>query len=65
MIELCSEYLSLRCIRLYVLLMSRTRFTVNPHSIAAGMSRNYLLEGGAKSEAEVTSTGIEPRTSYS
>ena len=33
MIELCCEYLSVRCIWLYVLIMSRTRFRVNPHSI--------------------------------
>ena len=32
MIELCSEYLSVRCIWLYVLVISRTRFRVNPHS---------------------------------
>ena len=31
---------------LYVLVMSRTRFWVNPHS----MSMNSLLEAGAKSE---------------
>ena len=30
--------------------MSRTRFRVNPHSIVAWMSRNSLLEAGAKSE---------------
>ena len=36
--------------RLYVLAMSRTRFGVNPHSIVAWMSRNSLLETGAKSE---------------
>ena len=33
MIELCCEYLSVRCIWLYVLIMSRTRFRVNPHSV--------------------------------
>ena len=33
MIELCSEYLSVRCIWLYDLVMLRTRFRVNPHSI--------------------------------
>ena len=33
MIELCYEYLSVWCIWLYVLIMSRTRFRVNPHSI--------------------------------
>ena len=35
---------------LYVLAMSRTRLRVNPHSIVAWMSRNSLLEAGAKSE---------------
>ena len=35
---------------LYVLVMSRTRLRVNPHSIVAWMSRNYLLEAGMKSE---------------
>ena len=35
---------------LYVLIMSRKRFRVNPHSIVARMSRNSLLEAGAKSE---------------
>ena len=56
MIELCCEYLSVRCIWLYVFIMSRTRFRVNPHSIVAWMSRNSLLEAGAKSEGEVTAT---------
>ena len=31
---------------LYVLIMSRTHFRVNPHSIVAWMSRNSLLEAG-------------------
>ena len=35
---------------LYVLVMSRTRFRVNPHSIVAWMSRNSLLKAGTKSE---------------
>ena len=35
---------------------------VNPHSTAAWMSRNSLLEAGAKSEGQVTATGLEPRT---
>ena len=34
----------------YVLAMSRMRLRVNPHSIVAWMSRNSLLEAGAKSE---------------
>ena len=33
MIELCCEHLSVRCIWLYVIIMSRTSFRVNPHSI--------------------------------
>ena len=36
------------CLR--VLIISRTRFRVNPHFIVACMSRNSLLEAGAKSE---------------
>ena len=50
MIELCCEYLSVWCIWLYFLIMSCTRFRVNPHSIVAWMSRNSLLEAGTKSE---------------
>ena len=37
---------------LYVLVMSRTRFRLNPHTIIARMSRNYLLEAGANSEVK-------------
>ena len=37
-------------IGLYVLIMSCMRFRVNPHSIVAWMSRDILLEAGAKSE---------------
>ena len=44
MIELCSEYLSVRCIWLYVLIMSRTCFRVNLHSIVTWMSKNSFLE---------------------
>ena len=33
--------------RLYVIIISRTRFRVNPHYIVAWMSRNSLLETGA------------------
>ena len=35
---------------LYVLIISRTRFRVNPHSIIAWMARNSLLEAGAMVE---------------
>ena len=34
----------------YGLIMSRTRFRVNPNSIVAWISKNALLEAGAKSE---------------
>ena len=50
MIKLSCEYLSVRWIWLYVLVMSRARFRVNPQSIVAWMSRNFLLETGANSE---------------
>ena len=33
MVELCCEHLSVRCIWLYVIIMSRTSFRVNLHSI--------------------------------
>ena len=35
---------------LYALVMSRTRFRVDPHSIVAKISKNSLLEAGTKSE---------------
>ena len=50
MIELCCEYLTVRCIWLYVSIMSGTSLRVNPHSTVAWMSRNSLLEAGAISE---------------
>ena len=50
MIELFCEYLSVRCIWLYVFIMSRTSLRVNPHSTVPWMSRNSLLEAGATSE---------------
>ena len=40
MIELCWNYVSLWCIWLYVLVVSCTRFRVNPHSIV-DMTRSY------------------------
>ena len=50
LIELCCKYLSVRCIWLYVLIMSRTYFRVNLQSIVAWMSRKTLLKSGAISE---------------
>ena len=43
-------------------IMSRTRFRVNVHSIVVWMSRNSLLETGAIAEILVTATGFEPTT---
>ena len=40
--ELCCEYLSVRCIWLCVLIMSRTRLRVNPHSIVALVHKRTL-----------------------
>ena len=51
MIDLCSEYLSVRCIWLYVLFMSRMRFRGNPYSIVSWMSKKLL----ARSRREIWS----------
>ena len=56
MIELCCEYLSVRFIWLYVINMSRTRFSVNLHSIVAWLLRNSSLETGAISEVSNPAT---------
>ena len=64
MIELCCEYLYVRCIWLYVLVTSRACFRVNPDSLVGWMSRNSLLEAGSKSQGEVAATGLETRTIY-
>ena len=62
MIEPCCEELSVRCILLYVLIMSSTSLRVNPHCIVASKSKNFLLEAGTKCAVYVTSTGLEPPT---
>ena len=46
----CCKYLSIRCIWLYVLILSLAHFRVNPHSTVARMSRNSLLKTSAKSK---------------
>ena len=51
MLELCCEYLSVQCIWLYVLVVSRRCFKVNPHSIVAWMSRSKELL--AQSQCEI------------
>ena len=43
MIELCCEYLSVRCIWLYVIIMSHTSFRVNPHSIVCLSVKELLV----------------------
>ena len=48
MIKLCCDYLFVWCIWLHFLIMSLTRFRVNPNSIVAWMSRNFLLETSTK-----------------
>ena len=50
MIELCYEYLSVQCIWLYVIIMSRMCFRMNLHSIVAWMLKNSLVETGAISD---------------
>ena len=47
-------------ISLYVIIMSRTRFRVNLHSIVAWISRNSLLETGTIYLIRVTATKLEP-----
>ena len=44
---------------LYVLIISRTRCRVNPHSVVSWMSRNSLLEGGVKTFSGLFLTGIK------
>ena len=42
--------------------MSRTRFRVNRYSIVSGMLRNSLLKNHAKSEFQITATGLKHTT---
>ena len=62
MIKLCCEYLSVLCNSLFLLIMSRTGFRVNPQSIFTGISRNSLLERGAISEVQLTANRLEHTT---
>ena len=50
MIELCCEFLPVRCLWLYLIIISRTSFKMNLHSIVPWMSKNSLFETGAISE---------------
>ena len=58
-IELCSDYLSVRYIWLYILMKSCAHFSMNSHSIVAWMSKNSLLYAGTKSKVQLTATGFE------
>ena len=49
-------------VSLYVIIMSRTCFRVNLHSIVAWMTKNSLLETDPISDAYVTAMGFEPTT---
>ena len=62
MIKLCCEYLSLRCIWLYVIITSHTSFRVNQPSIVAWKSRKSLLKTCMISEVQMTATVLEPTT---
>ena len=64
MIELCCEYLSVWYIWLYVFVMSRTRFRLNPHSIVSWMWRKSLLKVAAESDVQVTAAGLDPTTTH-
>ena len=59
-IDLCSQYLSVLYMWLFVISILRTRFRVNPDSVVAWMAKNSLLEEGADFEVEVTATGLQP-----
>ena len=61
---MCCEYLSARCIWLYVLTMSSTRFWVNPHSIVVWVSRNSLLKTGAISEIQLRTKWLWVRSHF-
>ena len=62
MIKLSCEYLSVRCIWLCVLFLSRTRFRLSPHFIVASMSNNSLIKTTGKYELKVNTTGLEQST---
>ena len=59
-IELCCEYLPVRCIWLHFVIMSRTRSRVYLHTMFSWMSGNFLLKTGAISEVQMIETWLEP-----
>ena len=58
MIELCCEYLSVRCIWLYVIIISRTSFRVNPHSIVCLNVKDLLAQSRCEIWSISDSNGI-------
>ena len=58
MSELCSEYLSVRCIWLYVFVMSRTRFRVNPLNKSNDDGRLILIRVGFLGASFVEGGGV-------
>ena len=69
MIKLCCEYLSPRCIRLNVIIMSRTSFRVYPHSIVwlnvkdfLATSRCYIWSLSNSNEIRTHSHLVRKRT---
>ena len=54
MIELCCEYLYVRCIWLYVIIMSSTSFRVNPHTIVRLNVKKLL----ARSRCDIWSLSV-------
>ena len=72
MIELCCEYLPVRCMWLYVIIMSRTRFRVNLHSIVClnvkellVRSRCHIWSLSKLSDNNIVTTWILSRWFYS
>ena len=58
--ELLAEKILTALMNLTVCCFHVTYASMNPHPIAARMSRNSLLKTGAISEVQVTATGCEP-----
>ena len=62
MIELCSDYLSVRCIWLYVLVMSRTRFQSESTLSSCFNVKELLARGMPKRQGWVSASGLKART---
>ena len=58
---MCCKFLSVWCIRLWVLIMSHARFKVNLHSAVVWMSRKPLLLTGVISQVYVTAADPNPQ----